>query len=151
MLLILVALCWIKSQHGGHSSSVPYHKNVIMDVLVELGIQWSAIAAFNPLAAQRCALCRQGFSSSTCQAVVGIDLPSITKVYQKCWNEWLAGLLERVYQTMPFLPEIGWFFWLNYLGLDWLGAELVFIVLLFILFFNLIIIIRLQIILSSLN
>ena len=34
------------------------------------GAQGSASAAFNPLAAQKCVVSRQEFSSSVCQAVV---------------------------------------------------------------------------------
>ena len=60
------------SQHvGRHSSAVPHHKRSCHGCFGRPGIQGSAISAFNPLAAQQCVLCRQGFSSSVCQAVVG--------------------------------------------------------------------------------
>ena len=32
-------------------------------------------------------LCRQGFSSSVCQEVVGATQASTSKVYQQCWKE----------------------------------------------------------------
>ena len=45
---------------------------------------------FNPLAAQRYVLGRQGYSSSVCQAVVGATRASTAKSYQQCQQE-LAG------------------------------------------------------------
>ena len=60
------------SQHvGRHSSAVPHHKRPHCGCLSRPGTQGSAIFAFIPLAAQQCVLCRQGFSSSVCQVVVG--------------------------------------------------------------------------------
>ena len=60
------------SQHvEDHSSSVSYHKNPHHGCFGRLGAVGTAVAEFNPLAAQRCLLCRQGFSSSVCQAVAG--------------------------------------------------------------------------------
>ena len=52
------------SQHvGQHSLVVPHHKRSFCGCLGRPGAQGSAISAFNPLAAQRYVLCRQGFSS----------------------------------------------------------------------------------------
>ena len=60
------------SQHvGKHSSLVSHCKGPHHGCLSQLGAKGSAIAAFNPLAAKRCLLCRQGFSSSVCHAVMG--------------------------------------------------------------------------------
>ena len=58
------------SQHVGRQSSVmPYHKGSCHGCLSRPGAQGLARSAFNPLAAQQCVLCRQGFSSSVCQVV----------------------------------------------------------------------------------
>ena len=64
---------WLSSfQHvGRHPSSVFHHKVSCHGYLSRLGGQGSAVTSFNPLAAQRYVLCRQGFSSSVCQALVG--------------------------------------------------------------------------------
>ena len=60
------------SQHvGRHSLPVSHHKRSHCGCSGGPCAQGSAISAFNPLAAQQCVLCRQGFSSSVCQAVVG--------------------------------------------------------------------------------
>ena len=60
------------SQHAGRCSlAVPSSKRSHHGCFGRPGAQGSAISAFNPLAAQQCVLCRQGFSSSVCQAVVG--------------------------------------------------------------------------------
>ena len=48
----------------------PIIKDLIMDVSTGQALK-DALSAFNPLAAQQCVLCRQGFSFSVCQAVVG--------------------------------------------------------------------------------
>ena len=71
-LLILVATCWMEaarfptcSQHiGMYSSSVSHHSRPHHRCLSQLSSQESEIPAFNPLAAQRCVLHRQGLSSS---------------------------------------------------------------------------------------
>ena len=53
------------SQHvSRHSSAVPHHKQFHCGCLGRPGTQGSALSAFNPLAAEQCVLCRQGFSSS---------------------------------------------------------------------------------------
>ena len=59
------------------------------------GAQGSAVFAFNPLAAQQCVLCRQGFSSSVCQAVVGATQTSASRVYQQCWKEWAKWCAQQ--------------------------------------------------------
>ena len=66
------------------------------------GTQGSAISAFNPLAAQRCVLHRQGFSSSVCQAAAGATLHQ--RSTSTVGRNGLVGVLNRVYQTMPSLP-----------------------------------------------
>ena len=78
-LLILVAPCWMEgpwlptvlNMLADVPQLCPIIKDLIMDVLVGQCAQGSAISAFNPLAAQRCVLHGQGFSSSVHQAVVG--------------------------------------------------------------------------------
>ena len=84
------------SQHvGRHSSVVSYHKWSCHGYLDRPGAQGSAISAFNPMAAQRCVLCRQGFSCSVCQAVVGATWVSMSKVYQQCWKEWAGWCAQQ--------------------------------------------------------
>ena len=66
------SLASYSSQHTGrHSSAVSHCKRSHHGCFGRPGTQGSAISAFNPLAAQRCVLYRQGFSSSVCQAVAG--------------------------------------------------------------------------------
>ena len=60
------------SQHAGRCSSVvSHHKRSHHGCFSRPGTRGSVISAFNPLAAQQCVLCRQGFSSSVCQGVAG--------------------------------------------------------------------------------
>ena len=59
------------SQHAGRCSlAVSHHKRSRHGYVGRPGTQGSVISAFNPLAAQQHVLCRQGFSSLVCQAVV---------------------------------------------------------------------------------
>ena len=57
------------------------------------------ICTFNPLAAQQHVLCRQGFSSSVCQAGVRATQTSMPKVYQQCWKEWAAWCAQQGLQN----------------------------------------------------
>ena len=83
------------SQHAGRCSlMVPSSKKSHRGCFGRPGTQGSAISASNPLAAQQCVLCRQGFSSSVCQAVAGATQTSTSRVYQQCWKEW-AGWCAR--------------------------------------------------------
>ena len=84
------------SQHvGRHSSVVPYHKRSHLGCLRRPDAQGSAISAFNPLAAQECVLCRQGFSSLVCQVVAGATQASMSKVYQQCWKKWAGWCAQQ--------------------------------------------------------
>ena len=77
------------SQHVGRcSSAVSHHKRSHHGCLGRPGTQGSVLSAFNPLAAQWCVLCQQGFSPSDCQVVVGATWTSTSRVYQQCWKEW---------------------------------------------------------------
>ena len=58
---------------GRCSSAMSCCKRSWHGCLSRLGAQGSAISAFNPLAAQGFVWCRQGLSSSVCQAVVGVS------------------------------------------------------------------------------
>ena len=70
------------SQHVGRDSLVvPWHKRSHHGCLIRSGAQGSAISAYNPLAAQWCVLCRQGFSSLVCQELVWATQASMSKVY----------------------------------------------------------------------
>ena len=60
------------AQHvGRHSLAVFHHKRSHHGCFCMPGAQEPALSAFNPLAAQQCVLCRQGFSSSVHQVVAG--------------------------------------------------------------------------------
>ena len=97
-LLILLAPCWMEVPWLltvlGMLADVPHWCLIIKrpchGCFGRQGAQWSAVTAFNPLAAQRCLLHRQGFSSSVYQALVRMSQASTTKVYQQCWNEWAS-------------------------------------------------------------
>ena len=79
------------SQHVDRCSSVmSHHKRSCCGCFGRPGTQGSVISTFNPLAAQQCVLCRQGFSSSVCQVVVGATQTSMSKAYQQCWKEWAS-------------------------------------------------------------
>ena len=68
-----------------------------------LGTQGAGITAFIPLAAQRCVLHRQGFSSSICQEVQW-QLKHLQLIFTtNAGKNGQAGVLERVYQTLSFL------------------------------------------------
>ena len=86
---------------GRHSLFTSYCKKSHHGSFSRLGAQGSAITELNPLATQKCVLCRQGFSSSTSQAVTGA---STTKVTNNAGKNMPVGMLNRVYQAMPFLP-----------------------------------------------
>ena len=84
------------SQHVGRCSfTVSHYKRSCCGCFGRPGIQGCVISACNPLAAQQCVLCRQGFSSSFCQAVAGATQTSTSKVYQKCWKEWAGWCAQQ--------------------------------------------------------
>ena len=137
-LLILVALCWMASlisQHVvKHSSLVSHHKGFYHGCFSGLSAQGTTIAAFNALVVQRCVFCKQRFSSSVWQVAAGAALASTTKVYQQCWKEWASwcaweGVPDNAISALNLL-----IFWLIYLGWDWLGIPLAYIIQLFQLF-----------------
>ena len=87
------------SQHVGRCSSVvSHHKRSHHGCFCSPGTQGSVISAFNPLAAQQCVLCQQGFSPSVCQVVVGETQTSMSRVYQQCWKEWASWCAQ---QSLP--------------------------------------------------
>ena len=93
------------SQHVGSCSSLGSHcKGPHHGCLSHLGIQGSAVTAFCPLVAQRCGLCRQGLSSSVCQAVAGLIQASMTKVSQQCWKEWTSWCASKGVQKCHLCP-----------------------------------------------
>ena len=86
----------------------PVVKDLIMECFGRPGGQGSAINAFNPLAAQGYVLCRQGSHPQSLRQWQGRlnclqqrSISNVDKNGQVC-------VLERVCQTMPYLP-------LNYL------------------------------------
>ena len=56
---------------GGCSIVVSHHKRFCCGCFCRPGAQGSATSVFNPLAAQQFVLCRQEFSSSVCQVLLG--------------------------------------------------------------------------------
>ena len=68
---------------------VPHWPSSLKDIVTcfgRLGVQGSAITAFNPFGcSETCA--DKGFSSF-CQVVAGVTQVSTTKVYRQCWKEW---------------------------------------------------------------
>ena len=75
------------SQHVCRYSLVLSHcKRSHHECFTSPHVQGFAVSAVNLLAAYRCVLHRQGFSSSVCQA--GATQTSEMKVYQQCWKEW---------------------------------------------------------------
>ena len=91
------------SQHVGRCSpAVPHNKRSCHGCLSKPGALGSAIFAFNPLAAQQCVLCRQGFSSSVCLA--GATWASNQRSTSSVGRNGQVGVLDRVYQSMPSLP-----------------------------------------------
>ena len=157
--LILVASYWMEApwlptvlnMFCRHFSMVSHHKKSHCGWFYRPGAQGPAISTFNPLAAQWCVLCRQGFSFSVSQAVVGATQMSTPKVYEQFWKE-LAGWC--VWQVVPnniiSAPKLG-HFWCIYFRLGWPGIQLVYIILLFLPFWSLIILTRLLLVLSSQN
>ena len=66
--------------------------------------------AFNPGCSERCVI--QRFSSSACQAVAGATQMPMTEVTSNARRNEQVGVLQMVYQIMPFLPlyyVISWF------------------------------------------
>ena len=63
-------------------------KDLVMDNFIRLGAQGSAITVFNPLAAQRCVLCGQVFSSTVCHAWVGMTQAFVWNGNLQWWKEW---------------------------------------------------------------
>ena len=93
--LIPVAPCWMEAPWLPQFStcwqtflSSAHNKRSHHGCVGRPGAQGSAISVFNPLAAQQCVLCRQGFFSSVCQAVAGATQVSMSKAYQQCWKAW---------------------------------------------------------------
>ena len=140
------------SQNVGRcSSAVPCHKRSHPGCLRRPGTQGSAISALNPLAAQQYVLCRQGVSSSVCQAVVGQLEHLHQRSTRTVGRNGQVGVLNRVYQTMPSLPLNYLIFWYIYFRLAWPGIPLVYIILLFLPYLSFIFFTRLLIILLFQN
>ena len=108
-LLILVAPCWMEA---------PW-LNTVLSMLADVP-WWCPIMKVNPLAAQRCVLCRQGLSSSVFHAVAGATEASTSKLYQPCWKEW-AGWCgqEGVPNNAISAPKLAVLAHLFRIGLAW--------------------------------
>ena len=105
---IQTSLASPSSQHAGrHSLLMSYYTRSDHEYFSRLGPQGSTITAFNPLAAHRCVLHRQGFCSSVCQAVA-----VLTCIYYKSLPAGLEGMgrmmcLRGYTKQCPFFPELG--------------------------------------------
>ena len=78
-----------RSQHvGWNFSSMLNYTKPHHGCFARVCAQRCVIAAFNPFAAQRCVLQRQGFSS--CEVVAGVIQKSSTKIYQQCLKDWVS-------------------------------------------------------------
>ena len=96
--LLLVASCWMEapwlptvlSMLADVPQQCPIIKKSHRGCFGRPGAQGSVISVFIPLSAQQCVLCRQGFSSSVCQAVVGAAQTSMSQFYQQCWKDWAS-------------------------------------------------------------
>ena len=76
---------------SGCSSLVSHHKRSFYGCLGRPGAKGPAMSAFNILAAQRCVLWRQGFTSSVCQ---------------KSWG-WLECVQQRAIDSVGKKEQIG--------------------------------------------
>ena len=139
-------------QHMGRCSSfVFHHKGSHHGCFGRPGAQGSAIAAYNPVGAQRCVLHRKGFSSSLFQATIGVTQVSTVQVNQQCWKEWMGWCtcksVPKNAISVPILAK----FLLIFSRWNWLDTLLAFTSQLYLLFWNCIIFIKLQIIPSYQN
>ena len=80
---------------GRHSLLVPHCKGPHHGLLSQPCALGSAVAAYNPLVAQRCLLFSWGFSSSLCQTMAGATQASMTKLYQQCLKEWTISCVQE--------------------------------------------------------
>ena len=81
----------------------PLIENCIRDALFRLSRQWSVIAVFIPLAAQRCVV--QTRALFLCQAVVGVTQVSTTKVADNAGMNGQVGIPKGLNETMSFLSQ----------------------------------------------
>ena len=90
------------SQHAWrHILSVSLGKRSHQRCFGRMAAQGSAIATFNPLAAQRCVLLRQGFSS---QALIGQVRYVQQRFTGSVGKNGHVDVLEKVYQLCLFCP-----------------------------------------------
>ena len=94
-------------QHVGRCSwAISHHKWSHHGCISRSCTQGSVISAINPWAAKRYVLHRQGFSSSVCQAVVGDNTEHLwQRSTSNAGRNGQVGVLERVCQTLPYLPQ----------------------------------------------
>ena len=121
------------SQHVERCSQCfPVNKDVIMDVFGGPGAQGSPRSALNPLAAQKRCVAQKSVIFLSLSGIGGAKL----SIYKKGLPAVLErmgrfGVLERVYQTMPYMLLNMLIFQFIYLGLAWLGIQLVLLFCLF--------------------
>ena len=112
----------------------PIIKDLVIDVLVGHVVKGLPYLHLT-LWLFRYVCCADGFSSSVCQAVVGATLASVTKVYQQCSKEWACWCAQEcVPNNTISAPKLADFFWFIYLRLACPGIQLVYIILLPLLF-----------------
>ena len=125
----------------------PFINNLIIDVLVGLVLKnlWWLYLTLWMLRDVCC-----GDKGSLPQSVRQWQ-GSTTQVYQQCWKEWAGWCTQMgVLNYATSAPKLA-YFCLIYLGLDWLGTQLILTIQLYLPFWNCTIFIKLQIILSYQN
>ena len=108
--LILVAHHWMEATWLpivlnlllGITHCCPVVQNLVMDVSLDQVLKGLPSLQLI-LAAQRCVLCRKGFSSF-CRAVTEATQVSITKIRSDTKRNGSVGVLQTVYRMMPFCP-----------------------------------------------
>ena len=110
---------------------MPWYCPVVKDVVMDVSV--GQVLKGLPYLHCCSELCRQGFSSSTCQAVVG-GIKCLPAMFER-----IGRLVCSRGHTENAISANKLVFWFIHLGLAWFHVQLVFTILLFQLFWNLII------------
>ena len=95
---------------GRHSSSIAHCKRPYHGCFSHLGVQGSAITAFNPLAAHRCVLQRHGFFPPSVRQWQRQIKCLEQKITSNSGRNGLVRVLLRCTKQCHFCPSVGWFF-----------------------------------------
>ena len=128
-LLILVVLNWMEAPWLptilNMLVDIPHCCPTIQSLIMNFLVDWvlKGLPSLHlTLAAQRCVLCRQEFSSAVCQTVAVASQVSMVKVTSNARSNGSVGVVQRVFQMMPFLALKKRNCWFTYLGLDCLDT-----------------------------